>query len=325
MSQADPTIPVPGVPAANSEAGRRGRSLVLLAGLATTALTLYGVWWLDNNTKDFRVMGWYANYIIPAGAILVGMAAGSGYGIVSYLTGFRIRRGLLWLVLALQLGGYFGAQYLEFRSLTREGPLVNAEGEELTFARYYHLRAMSFAWEDHGKPGEPIGAWGYLFLGLGVLGFAGAGLIAPAALMKMPYCERCEMYMKTRTLALVPASARARRISKKDAAGQAAFAAENERAAAVAGDTLERVTGLAARSDAPRIKSALAGFPARGPDARAADRLPARLRVGLVRCRQCSDGYLQPSMITGQGRGIKVKALARVPLQSDAVRVIGET
>src|SRR5215468_7373092 len=147
MPQVEQTIPVPGVPAPNSEAGRRGRTLVLLAGLATTAFALYGVWWLDNNTTDFRVMGWYANYVIPAGAILVGLAAGSGYGIVSYLTGFRIRRGLLLLVLLLQLGGYFGAQYLEFRSLTREGPLVDAEGEQLTFARYYHLRATSFAWE----------------------------------------------------------------------------------------------------------------------------------------------------------------------------------
>src|SRR5438270_4523354 len=95
---------------------RFGVTLVLVAGIVTTVLALLGVWWLDNNTKDVHIMGWYGDYVIPAGAMIVGFAAGSGYGIASYLTGFRIRRGLLLAVLALQLAGYAGAQYLEFRS-----------------------------------------------------------------------------------------------------------------------------------------------------------------------------------------------------------------
>jgi len=37
-----------------------GALLVLVAGVVTTALALLGVWWLDNNTKDFHIMGWYA-------------------------------------------------------------------------------------------------------------------------------------------------------------------------------------------------------------------------------------------------------------------------
>src|SRR5262249_33986509 len=213
-------IPASNAPAAAIPAtGRRGGAVVVLAGAVTTALALLGVWWLDNNTDDFHVMGWYADYVIPAGALLVGMAAGSGYGIASYLGGLRIRRGLLLSVVMLQLAGYSVAQYLEFRSLTREGPLVDASGETLTFARFYHLRAMSFAWDDHGHPGKPVGGWGYLFVGLGVLGFALGGVVVPALLMKAPYCERCELYMKSRVLALVPASGRPRRVGKKDAAG----------------------------------------------------------------------------------------------------------
>src|SRR5262252_10406441 len=101
-----------------SQSSSRGTLAVLLAGVTTTVLALLGVWWLDNNTTDFHVMGWYGDYVIPAGALLVGMAAGSGYGIASYLTGFRIRSAVLAAVVALQLGGYAAAQYLEFRSLT---------------------------------------------------------------------------------------------------------------------------------------------------------------------------------------------------------------
>jgi hypothetical protein len=296
--------------------------LVLMAGAVTTALALLGVWWLDNNTTDFHVMGWYGDYVIPAGALLVGLAAGSGYGVASYLTGFRIRRSLLLAVLALQLGAYAGAQYLEFRSLTREAPLVGADGQELTFVQYYHLQAISFAWDDHGRRGEPLGEWGYFFLGLGVIGFALGGVLAPAILMKVPYCERCALYMKTRTLALVPASAARRRFSKRDAAARAAFDDEQSRAASNASALLERIAGLASRGDGVGVRSALSDYPARGAGARRVGRLPARLRFALARCRQCSAGHLQPSMITGQGRAIRVKALDRVPLPADATRII---
>src|SRR6185369_13277737 len=249
------TVSLAGDGDAPAERGRRGAGMVMLAGVITTALTVLGVWWLDNNTTDFNVMGWYADYVIPAGALLVGMAAGSGYGIASYLTGYRIRRGLLLAVLAVQLGAYAAAQYLEFRSITREGPLVDEDGETLTFARFYHLRAISFTWTEHGVTGKPIGQWGYLFLGLGVLGFALGGVIAPAVLMKKPYCEPCELYMKSQTLALVAASVRARRVSKKDPAAQAAYQDEQARAAADADAVLSKVAAHAARGDALAIRS----------------------------------------------------------------------
>lgn len=299
-----------------------GALLVLVAGVVTTALALLGVWWLDNNTKDFHIMGWYADYVLPAGALIVGIAAGTGYGFASYLTGLRIRRGLLLAVLGLQLAGYAGAQYLEFQSLMREGPIVDENGEALTFARYYHIRATSFAWNDHGKQGEPLGGWGYFFLGLGVVGFALGGVLAPAALMKMAYCERCALYMKSRPLAWVPASIPTRRVSKKDSAAQAAYAEEQQRAATGASTVLARVNELAARGDALALRAALADHPASGGDARRVNRLPARLRMRLVRCRQCGEGHVQPAMVTGQGRGIRVKALDKMPLPPDATRIL---
>jgi len=326
MTQEGATVSVGSDGSMSAEAGRRGAGIVVLAGMLTTALALAAVWWLDNNTTDFNIMGWYADYILPVGALLVGAAAGSGYGVASYLTGFRIRRGLLLTVLALQLTGYAAAQYLEFRTLTREGPLIDAEGQTLTFARFYHLRAVSFAWKDRHSDGsgKPLGSWCYFFVGLGVLGFVAGGVIAPAILMKKPYCERCELYMRSRTLALVPASIRHRRVSKRDADAQAAYAKEQEQAASAAGDVLSKVGALAGRGDAHGIKSALASYPARGGYARRAGRLPTRLRVGLVHCRQCSAGYLQPAMITGQGRGIRVRALDRMAMPDGTARAIAD-
>src|SRR5438105_15575156 len=60
---------------------------VLLCGLATTALTLLGVYALNRVAPDFNIMGWYANKILPMGSMLVGIAASSGYGIAAWPSG----------------------------------------------------------------------------------------------------------------------------------------------------------------------------------------------------------------------------------------------
>ncbi|HWW03401.1 MAG TPA: hypothetical protein VNZ64_27105 [Candidatus Acidoferrum sp.] len=36
-------------------------SLVLISGLLTTALALFGVYLLDVKVEDFHIMGWYGN------------------------------------------------------------------------------------------------------------------------------------------------------------------------------------------------------------------------------------------------------------------------
>ncbi len=137
---------------------------VLLSGLTTTALTLLGIYVLDIKASDFHIMGWYANYVIPAGAIIVGIAASSGYGLASWFTGVKITRSLLWIVLVLQFTAYFAAQYIEFISLH----LVHQDsGQPVGFFEYYDLVARSFAWkQSDGSMGQPLGAWGYFFRGL---------------------------------------------------------------------------------------------------------------------------------------------------------------
>src|SRR5687767_7320502 len=92
---------------------------VILCGLITSALTLAGVYWLNANTTDFAIMGWYANYVLPVGAVLVGLAAGSGYGIASWMTGVRISRQLMLTVVLLQTVMYFAAEYVEYRDVMR--------------------------------------------------------------------------------------------------------------------------------------------------------------------------------------------------------------
>src|SRR5882724_1379964 len=111
-------------------------SLVLFYGLASTALALFGVYLLDRTTTDFHIMGWYANYVLPIGAFIVGIVASSGYGLASWFSGIKITRGLLWLVLGLQLIVYFGVQYIEFASLK----LVHKDNRPVGFLNISILR-----------------------------------------------------------------------------------------------------------------------------------------------------------------------------------------
>ncbi len=290
---------------------------VIISGLASTALTLLGVYALDTSAADFNIMGWYANYVIPVGAIIVGLAAASGYGLASWFSGVKITRHLLWMVLVLQLAAYFGAQYIEFKNLH----LVHrATGEPVGFFEYYDMAARSFAWkQSDGSMGEPMGAWGYFFRGLEVLGFAAGGLIVPLLLRKAPYCPECQLYMKTRQLALVPASVPVRKVKKSDLAGTAAYQAEQQQAFDGGKQTVAALQQFAAGNNPAefqkRVGELLSGK-------KQAARLPQRLNLQLVHCKRCFSGRLVAQLWVGQGKQMKRTEFARADLNPEFIRSV---
>src|SRR5262245_16093365 len=203
---------------------------VLQCGVLTSVLALAGVYWLNKNATDFHIMGFYVNYVIPVGAVIVGLIAGSGYGIASWATGVRISRRLLWTVVLLQTVAYIGAEYVEYRDVREEfeqrGMAVVQPEKFPSFLEYYDLKARNFAWKKEGGKGagEPLGGWGYIFVLLGAAGFILGGLIAPAVLYAVPYCDGCQRYMARKVLGVLPAAVPFKKISKKDPAAQEAHA-----------------------------------------------------------------------------------------------------
>lgn len=282
---------------------------VLMSGLLTTALTLAGVYWLGKNTTDFHIMGWYANYVIPAGAIIVGAAAASGYAVASWLTGTRISKSLLYAVLFLQAGAYVTAEYVEYRDvmdgLRREGLIA---GPEPSFPEYYDFKARSFTWKPKAgnKRGEPLGGWGYVFVLLGAAGFVVSGLIAPAALYSVPYCDRCQRYMKRTPLGVLPASVPVKKIGKRDDAGRDAHAREQERAAADGDAAIARLRAAVAAGNADAARAELRAAGA----GKANEKLPKRVRVTLAWCQGCREGHVIVAVATGHGQGQQVVKLA---------------
>ena len=295
----------------------KNSSFVLLCGLATTALTLLGVYVLDRAAEDFHIMGWYANYILPVGAIVVGVAASSGYGLASWFSGIKITRGLLWSVLGLQLLAYFVAQYIEFSGLH----LVHrVSGERVGFVEYYDLTARSFAWkQDNGKAGEPLGIWGYAFRLLEVVGFAGGGLIIPVVMRGVPYCQSCQRYMRTQPLVMLPGSVPARKVKKSDLAGTAAYEAEQGKAFEDGKQTWETLRQFGAGGKGTEFQAKLAELQL---GSKAATKLPRRFSVKLIRCKRCSSGWLNAQVLTGQGKQLKTAEFARLDLAPEFVRSV---
>lgn len=282
----------------------RPRHWVVAGGLATTALTLLGVHWLAANA-DFHVMGWHLNYVIPAGALLAGIVAGSGYGIVSWWKSVKITRELLWLVVALLVGAYFAARYVEFRQLD----LQHEDGTAMGFLSYLDWTARSFAWtQKDGSAGEPLGLWGYAFNLLELAGFAAGGLVIPGVLRGHPYCEGCQLYLRRKSLGLLPAGVVTRKIKKHDDAGRTAYEAERGEAMARGQALLAELVGCVSAgraADATRLLEVHAGRQ------KEYAKLERRIDLSLATCRACRTGYLEATALSGQGDKVQRSPLGR--------------
>ena len=286
--------------------------LVLAAGLVSTALALAGVWALSRFAGE-NVMGWYADYVLPAGAILVGLVASSGFGVGSWTTGAKITGLLLVGVAVILVGGYWAAQYIELRILFPDGAVAR-DGTALGFFDFYDAVTRSFAWVEHGKQGSRLGAWGYALRVGELVGFSGGGLAIPILMRKLPYCRTCCVYMRSPVVALLPAGIVPKRVGKKKVQELADREAQASAAYARAQAGLARLMEAGKLGDAAAFAAAAAE---EGPLARrrATGKLSARVQVKVVHCARCAAGELHASLLTGQGKQLKVTPLSVHPLE----------
>jgi hypothetical protein len=228
-------------------------------------------------------------HVIPAGALLVGLLASSGYALAAWFSGRRISGGLLLTIICLQVLAYFAAQYIAFLD---RGPVRSPTGSgQMGFFEYFDLTTKAFAWKKTSGNGvaEPLGKLGYLLRFGEILGFSLGALILPLALWGVPYCELCERYMKTRQLAVLPA----------------------ETAAA------EEVTRLAGAKDIDGFANCVQGHQA---NSKANNKLPRRISVTLIHCPQCSGGRLKLMREEGSGQQARATLVSVLPLAPEFVR-----
>lgn len=264
--------------------------IVTAAGAATTLVALAAVFALAHDGTN--VMGWYANYVIPIGALLVGAVAASGYGIAAWYTGLKMTRRLVWSVVGQLLLSYFIAQYEEYRHMV--------PGGQIGFWTWFDAMTRAFSFASHdGTPGSPFGAAGYAMRALEIGGFIAGGWAVPAALRSKPYCDPCRTYRRTKRIALMPGG----------------FANDS------GADGFAAIYSAAAASDRKAFDEAILRY---GPleDARETGKARSRIAVDAVRCPRCAEGYLASTRFEGHGKRIARFQLPRKPLTGDAMRTL---
>lgn len=300
--------------------GSSGASLLLLGGAITTGLALTGVFFL--NQAGENIMGWYANYVIPAGALIVGLVASSGFAVSSWHTGTKIGGRLLVGVMLILLAAYFVAQYLEFQRLVPVGA-VNDDGAPVGFWSYFDLVTQNFRWapEDvDDSEGSPFGLWGYAMRGLEISGFVLGGLLAPLGLRGKPYCETCSRYMRTKAVALVPAAVKVKRIFKNKEEQRAESERQSEAAFEEGQQKINAIFTAAEQEDAIALQRALEPDPTMSK--RQISKLATRFKIDLVHCPICAGGHLSSAVLTGQGNHTRIVAVEERALNSSIVATL---
>lgn len=277
--------------------------LIIASGLVTSAMALGLVYALGR--ADFSVMMFYLNYVIPIGAILVGLAAGSGYAVATWLQNIKITAAACWLIVILQLGSYLVAEYIGFA----HARATHEDGRLMGFWEYFDAVTRSFAWKgDDGKLGNPLGAWGYGLRALEVSGFVFGGLLGALILRAKPYCEGCRRYMKTQKLGFIAASVPKRKVHKKDIEAVRQYQEEQDQAQLRAQVAVDELAAAAAADDGDRFVQIL-GTMAVTPKVN--KKLSSSYSLEVVHCPACAGGYLKASSVSGQGDKMKVTETGR--------------
>lgn len=262
--------------------------VIRVAGLASAVVALLLVYLLGK--ADINAMGFYVNYIIPAGAILVGLVAGCGYGIAARVKQYKVTRNFLISIFLLQVGVYFAAQYITYRQLVGDDPAAPS------FVEYYQWSVESTGWAPD-KPGQEVksfGKWGWGIELLAILGFAGGSLIVLAVMGGLPYCGACGRYMSGKKTVQMPAAAPQRKVKKADIEGQKAYEAEKEQATALANGVLDEIRGFASQGDRDAVRAKVEQVAA-GPQK--VPKVKAYLQLQYHECATCDNFAVSSSVV----------------------------
>ena len=259
--------------------------IVYLCGLGTSALALWLVQIANDNGEN--IMGWYANGIIPAGALLVGVASGLGYAIGSRLLNVKLSKAFVFGMITTAVIDYFAAQYLTYLSLVER---LHIQPERYGFIDYLReiSEGMSFKDRNTHEPGSPLGMWGYCYKLLEIGGYSIGAMLPSMMVFGMPYCKNCQQYLKKHRTghihspeqwAVVKKLKSKERLPTLQAAIQALTARANEITAPIAAAPLAETEAAVAALD-PAIQKGAA----------------ARITYVLKKCPRCDAHHLQLSL-----------------------------
>jgi hypothetical protein len=250
--------------------------VVYLSGLGTSLLALGLVEVL--NRAGTNIMGWYANGVIPVGALIVGMASGAGYAVASRYLQVKLGRGFILSMVLTAMADYLAAQYLTWLNLLDQHGVT---AEQYPFSRW--IRDMCEKMSFSKNPGSELGIFGYVFKLLEVAGYVAGATVPSLIVSNLPYCRACQKYLKKHRTAWISSptewsSVKALSKAERGPALEAAIAPLYEKSA-------QLCQSLAAAS-LSQTDAILAGLQAQGVPASA-----AHIVFTLLKCPDC-DAHL---------------------------------
>ncbi len=150
--------------------------IVLVAGSLTTALALLAVYFL--NKAGIELMNYLLWFIIPVGAVIVGIVAGLGYFLGKRFTKAHVSKGLKIYIVLLSIFAYIFAKYLTFQHDIEQIEFL--PGQQIpTFLDYIRLIYESIVIEEMDKVsgGTELGYFGYGILIMEIACFCFGALI----------------------------------------------------------------------------------------------------------------------------------------------------
>ena len=178
----------------------RAQWAVVQTGLITSGLALFGVYVLATRINDMHLMSMYATDWIPAGPLLVGLIAGSGYILASWWFGVRVGAKLIAAILLLQLAMFMACHYADFETLDL---VYRDTGQPVGFVRFFHYTTARLGSTELDPWVEPPPVRGYLIRGAEAACFAAGGLLAALTLVGRPKCGLCGGLVRRRRLGKV--------------------------------------------------------------------------------------------------------------------------
>src|SRR5215831_9070460 len=138
--------------------------------------------------------------VVPAGAMLSGFVAASGWHLGSILLNHRPTRLLLVNMGLASVTTFFTIYWLNYISTEIDGKLVS---EYVSFSQYIDILLTRqqvesmFHGVKTGATGE-LGGFGYVVAALQIVGFALGAVGVFGYLSRLPSCEKCNKYLKSK-------------------------------------------------------------------------------------------------------------------------------
>ena len=284
-------MPPTRAPTGGFTADLRGLSaelLITLAGLATSAATV-ALNFVLRNTVDLDLLSLTYVAVLPAGAIVGGIAAASGYYLAARATHMLPNRRMLLEMLGIALSTWFLAQWLAYALL--RFPNGAAVRDVVSFWDYFQVRAehaeLTFRrtrGAEIGRTGQ-LGLWGYARELVQVAGFLVGGLLMWSGLKRLEACVPCGRYARVRPLLT--------------------------RVTSAVVDDIFRRTGIALPELPDRVKKVLGSGKAIG------------LNVKLAECPSCGRHWVRPeAVISGGGQAAASIAIPTIDLEPEQATLL---